>query len=181
MVTKQLQELMDFFWWTGNGPALKMRWHRFIAVKKRSVHSSYLQRGGGGGCKEKPCSEELNSLHTTSSQGANIFYHQVSSLSLSLSLSLIRSHTISPPNPSWAKNTKHHNKVHRLVVTWWELVGVGLLMITRRSELATFKVQPEGAGVACLLGAVIGQLQNMSLLHVCTLKTGERLGVYFVN
>jgi hypothetical protein len=28
--------------------------------------------------------------------------------------------------------------VHRLVVTWWELVGVGLLMITRRSELATF-------------------------------------------
>ncbi len=112
-----------------------MRWHWFIAVKKISVHSSYLQRGGGGGgggCKEKPCSEEPNSLHTTSSKGANIFYHKVSSLSL------IRSHIISPPNPSWPKNTKHHNKVHRLVVTWWELVGVGLLMITRRSELATF-------------------------------------------
>jgi hypothetical protein len=116
--------------------------------------------------------------HTTSSQGANIFYHKVSPLSLSL----IRSHIISPPNPSWPKNTKHHNKVHRLVVTWWELVGVGLLMITRRSELATFEVQPEvGGGGACLLGAVIGQLQNMSLLHVCTLKTGERLEVYFVN
>jgi hypothetical protein len=54
-------------------------------------------------------------------------------------------------------------------------------MITRRSELATFKVQPERGVGACLLGAVIGQLQNMSLLHVCTLKSGERLGVYFVN
>jgi hypothetical protein len=119
MATKQMQELMFFFFVlkkftrTANEPALKMRSHWFIAVKKKCVHSSYLQRGGGGGggCKEKP------QIHYIQLVVKEPMFFTTKSLSLSLSLSLIRSHIISPPNPSWAKNTKHHNKVHRLVVT----------------------------------------------------------------
>ncbi len=146
MATNQLQELMNLFCIKtihekSQWASLKNEMSLVYCCQKKSVHSSYLQRGGGGGgCKEKPCSEEPIFFTTNSL--------------VSLSLSLIRSHIITPPNPSWPKNTKHHNKVHRLVVTWWELVGVGLLMITRRSELSTFKVQPEGLGgrgAACLL------------------------------